>query len=103
MPDRKAAKGMLGRFPVDLYIGHARARGAKATPGDQFVEFGPGAFCDCFHRAVGTIHDPSCQSEFLRLLERRSAEVDALDPAGDFHADPGKFRRVVHGGLPIFV
>jgi hypothetical protein len=96
VPDREAAKSMLRSFPADVDVGDPRAGGAKTTPGDQFLELGPRAFGDGFHRAIGTIHDPSCQSEFLRLPERGSAEIDALDSADNFQTDAGKFRRVVH-------
>ena len=78
-------KIILCRAPVNLYIGHTGAVRPLLTPGDEFLEFFTRAFGYGFDRAVRTISYPTGEAEILRLVNGRSAEVDALNPTLNHH------------------
>ncbi len=69
--------------PTGLDFVHTGRTGSLLSPTVKFADTELFAFGEQFHGAVGTILDPSGQSEPPRLPLGSRSKVDALDPASD--------------------
>ena len=77
-PDSKFSKLAAKALPLQIDFIDTSSRRSLPAPGDEFFEPIRSPFGDDLDCTIAAVHDPAGQAQAARLLNCRSAIIDAL-------------------------
>jgi hypothetical protein len=73
------------RLPGDIHLGHLRSRWTSVAPADDLLDLLLLPFEHGLNRPVGSVHDPSADTNPVGLILRALAKPDTLDKSVNDH------------------